>query len=219
MARKKGGPFKSKKQQAAVMININKQMGSKLNSGRTPQTLNRDLSVRAANTLTNTNDNVKKWRDNQRRMDTEGIDAPMVVKSASTHEKEYEKTENAPKKRESSSENASSKTPNNRKITENAIRKFVPFLLTSFVGVPISPSIVDATFHSINDFCDAYKDTEKIDDALYEGMKSFASNYAKNYLIDDLQKNVQKTDDTVFNEILNGTILVTTLSLSILESP
>lgn len=62
--------FKNKKQQAVVM--------SKYNQNRTRQAVDSDLSKRAANTLSNTPENLKKWQGDPRRIDIEGIDTPMI---------------------------------------------------------------------------------------------------------------------------------------------
>ena len=51
-------------------------MFAKLNAGRTQGAINRDLSLRAAETLPNTPENVKLWQQNPRRIDIEGIDTP-----------------------------------------------------------------------------------------------------------------------------------------------
>lgn len=51
-------------------------MFARLNAGRTQGAINRDLSVRAAETLSNTPENVKSWKQNPRRIDIEGIDTP-----------------------------------------------------------------------------------------------------------------------------------------------
>ena len=47
-----------------------------LKAGRTQGAINRDLSLRAAETLPNTPENVKLWQQNPRRIDIEGIDTP-----------------------------------------------------------------------------------------------------------------------------------------------
>ena len=44
---------------------------------RTQGAINRDLSVRARETLPNTPENVKTWMQNPRRIDIEGIDTPV----------------------------------------------------------------------------------------------------------------------------------------------
>lgn len=53
-------------------------MFARLNAGRSQGAINRDLSVRAAETLPNTPENVKLWEQNPRRIDIEGIDTPVV---------------------------------------------------------------------------------------------------------------------------------------------
>ena len=62
--------FKSDAQRKAVHANIN--------AGRTQGAINRDLSIRATNTLPNTPENVKEWQQDPRRIDIEGIDTPIV---------------------------------------------------------------------------------------------------------------------------------------------
>ena len=52
-------------------------MFARLNAGRSQGAINRDLSVRAADTLPNTPENVKLWKQNPRRIDIEGIDTPI----------------------------------------------------------------------------------------------------------------------------------------------
>ena len=56
-------------------------MFARLNAGRSQGAINRDLSVRAADTLPNTPENVKLWKQNPRRIDIEGIDTPIDMKT------------------------------------------------------------------------------------------------------------------------------------------
>ena len=51
-------------------------MFANLNAGRSQGAINKDLSLRAAETLPNTPENVKLWAQNPRRIDIEGIDTP-----------------------------------------------------------------------------------------------------------------------------------------------
>ena len=52
-------------------------MFARLNTGRTQGAIDRDGSVRAAETLPLTDENIKTWRQNQRRIDIEGVDTPV----------------------------------------------------------------------------------------------------------------------------------------------
>ena len=73
-------------------------------------------------------------------------------------------------------------------------------------------TIAKAIAPSIEDSFSSYYKSNKIDDALFIGLNSFVKNYAKNYSFDYLQKNIQnKTDDDVFNEILEGTKIISSI--------
>lgn len=52
-------------------------MFARMNAGRTQGAINRDMSVRAAETLPFTDENVKVWKQNPRRIDIEGVDTPV----------------------------------------------------------------------------------------------------------------------------------------------
>ncbi len=104
------------------------------------------------------------------------------------------------------------------KIDSHVINLFgkatLSFLATSILGVPISTNIEDAAFHSIEDSYRAYKKTNEIDDAVFVGIESFVNTYAKNYTFDYLQKNMQKTDNDIFDDVSKGMILISTTIIS-----
>ena len=85
-------------------------------------------------------------------------------------------------------------------------------ILLSFSGIPTSKLIIDSTINSIDDSFNYYLKSNKFDDALFIGMKSFIKNYAKNYSIEYLQMNMQnQTDNDIFNDILEGTKLFSSI--------
>ena len=94
----------------------------------------------------------------------------------------------------------------------SAGKKTLPFLSTSILGVPISTTVANATFNSIEDSYKFYKQSNNIDDALFIGMKSFVNNYAKNFTIEYLQNNLhKKDDDDIFDDVLEGTIILSSI--------
>lgn len=93
----------------------------------------------------------------------------------------------------------------------NVGKKTLPLLSTSILGVPISPTLADATFNSIKDSYKCYEQRNNIDDALFIALKSFVNNYAKNFTIEYIQNNFDEKDDDFFNKILDGTILLSSV--------
>jgi len=93
----------------------------------------------------------------------------------------------------------------------NVGKKTLPFLSTSILGVPISTTLANATFNSIKDSYKCYEQRNNIDDALFIGMKSFVNNYAKNFTFEYLQNNSDEKDDDIFNEVLEVTILLSSV--------
>jgi hypothetical protein len=73
--------FGSDKQRKAAFANMSSARMNGLNAGRTPQALNRDLSIRASNTLPYSNENVRQWKGNERYYDLEGIDTPPTIQT------------------------------------------------------------------------------------------------------------------------------------------
>lgn len=99
--------------------------------------------------------------------------------------------------------------PHDYNLYLSAGKNSLRFLSTSILGVPISTTVVNATFSSIEDSYKFYKQKNDIDDALFIGMKSFVNNYAKNVPIEYLQNNLHKKDDNdIFDEVLDGIILL-----------
>ena len=112
------------------------------------------------------------------------------------------------------SKNLSSEISNAKIIPQDynffisAGKKTLPFLSTSILGVPISTTVANATFNSIEDSYKFYKQTNNIDDALFIGIESFVKNYVKNSTIDYLQR---KNDDDIFDDVLEGAILLSSI--------
>lgn len=131
--------------------------------------------------------------------------------------KTSEQTKNLPIKNLPQNLSGISKSNARKKDPEifNFFRKAtLSFLATSMLGVPISTTVEDAVFHSIEDSYRAYKKTNEINDAVSVGIESFVKTYVKNYTFDYLQKNMQKTDDDIFDEVLEGIILISTTIIS-----
>ena len=90
--------------------------------------------------------------------------------------------------------------------------KALTVLSTSIFGVPISTTVTNATFNSIEDSYKFYKETNNIDDALFIGMKSFVYNYTNNSIIEYSQDNLhKKNDDDIFDDVLEGAILLSSI--------
>lgn len=95
-------------------------------------------------------------------------------------------------------------------------KKTILLISSSIIGVPISNSVSNAAYDSIIDSYRVYNENKNIDDAFFVGLESFVNNYARNSAINYLQKHMQKkTDDDIFKEVLEGTILLSSLILEI----
>lgn len=102
--------------------------------------------------------------------------------------------------------------PLENNIGINAIGQISSPFLSSIFGFPISSSVTTATLHSLYDSYKTYNQTERIDDALFEGMKSWMNNYMKIRSHTYLQKNLsEKTDDGLFSDVIHGVSLVSSL--------
>ena len=94
----------------------------------------------------------------------------------------------------------------------NVGKKTLPFLSTSIIGVPISTTVANAAFSAFEDSYKSYKQTNNIDDALFIGMNSFINNYANSLTFEYLLNNLpEKNDNDIFDEVLNGIILLSSI--------
>ena len=80
--------------------------------------------------------------------------------------------------------------PEDNNLYFYAGKKTLPILL-SFSGIPTSKAIIDATINSIDDSFSYYSKSNRFDDALFIGTKSFIKNYAKNCSIEYLQMSMK----------------------------
>ena len=102
--------------------------------------------------------------------------------------------------------------PLENNIGINAIGQISSPFLSLILGFPIPLSITTPTLHSLYDSYKTYNQTERIDDALFEGMKSWMNNYMKIRSHTYLQKNFsEKTDDDLFSDVIHGVSLVSSL--------
>jgi hypothetical protein len=151
---------------------------------------------------------------NEKKLNT--IRTESRKKGKGWHEEKDIRTGKAKRHQEAASKNNSLLISNARIIPDSNFvlhngKQALPILLL-FSGLPTSGIIAKATFDSIEDALNLYYKSNKIDDALIVGLKSFLKNYAKNYPMDYLQQNMQnRTDDNVFNELLEGIKIISSI--------